>query len=100
MTQAVLFMAILPLALLLVLLFVLISGHLSERARVRIQWALMLTVYPVMILHFGWQAWERQQRADWLEFSLFLAAALIFALQLVQSVRSGTLFPRFRSQRA
>ncbi len=94
MTQAILFMAILPLALLLVLLFVLISGHLSEGSRVRIQWIMMLTVYPLLILHFGWQAWERQQIADWRGFSLFLAAALFFALQLVLSVRSGSFFPR------
>ena len=98
MTQAILFMAIVPLALLLVLLFALISGYLSEGTRVRIQWAMILTVYPLMILHFGWQAWERQQRADWPGFSLFLVAAGIFAFQFVLSLRSGILFPRFRSR--
>ena len=100
MTQAILFMAILPLALLLVLLFVLVSGHLSEGTRVRIQWALMLTLYPLMILYFGWQGWERQQLADWRGFSLYLAGALALAVQLVLAVRSGTLFPRFRDQKA
>ena len=98
MTQAILFMAIVPLALLLVLLFAFISGYLSEVTRVRIQCAITLTAYPLMVLHFGWQAWERQQLADWRGFSLFLAAALFLALQLVLSVRSGSFFPRSGNQ--
>ena len=100
MTQAILFMAIVPLALLLVLLFALISGHLGEGTRVRIQWALILTVYPLMILHFGWQAWERQQRGDRLGFSIFLVPVGILAIQFVLSLRSGVLFPRFKARKA
>ena len=100
MTQAVLFMAIVPIAVLLVLLFTLVSGYLSERTRVRVQWAMILTLYPVMILHFSWQAWERQQRADWFGVAMYLIATGILAIQFVLSLRSGKLSPRFRSQKA
>ena len=82
---------------LLVLLFALISGYLSEGVRVRIQWAMILTVYPLMILHFGWQAWERQQRADWFGVAMYLIATGILAIQFVLSLRSGVLFPRFKA---
>lgn len=100
MTQALFFMALVPFAILLVLLFALISGRLSEGARGRLQWAMILTVYPLMILHFGWQAWERQQRADWPGFGVFLVAAGVFAIQFVLSLRSGLLFPRFTTGKA
>lgn len=98
MTQAVLFMAIVPLALLLVLLFAFISGYLSDVTRVRIQWAITLTGYPLLVLYFGWQAWERQQLADWRGLGLYLAAALILALQLVLSVRSVSFLRRSGNQ--
>ncbi len=97
MTPAFLFMAIVPFALLMVLVFAMVSGRLSEGVRNRVQWTLILTVYPLMILHFGWQAWERQQGADWPGFGIFLVATGILAIQFVFSLRSGVLFPRFRS---
>lgn len=97
MTQAILFTAIVPLALLLVLAFVLLSGRMSEGLRKRVEFALTLIVYPVFILHWSWQAWDHQQQADWLEVCLYLGLAVLFAVQFVLALRSRTPFPRFRS---
>ena len=100
MTQAILFMAIVPAALGSILLFAMVTGYVSERARERIQWAMVLTGYPLMILHFGWEAWERQQRAEWLGFSLFLIGSGIFAAQFIQWLRSGAVLSGLRNQKA
>ena len=96
MTAAILFMAIVPLALLLVLAFTLLSGRMSEGLRKRVQHALILTVYPLLILHWLWQAWERWQTGEWLGLGMYLAIAALFAVQFVISLRTGVLFPRFR----
>ncbi|MBU1540192.1 MAG: hypothetical protein KKA37_08075 [Alphaproteobacteria bacterium] len=100
MTQAVLFMAIVPAALGAVLLFALVTGYVSERVRERIQWAMVLTGHPLAVIWFGWEAWERQQRAEWLGFSLFLLGAGLFAAQFIQWLRSGALSSGFRNQKA
>ncbi|KQY82501.1 MULTISPECIES: hypothetical protein [unclassified Brevundimonas] len=100
MIQAILFMAIVPLAILLVLAFTLLSGRMSDSMRDRVQRALILTVYPLLILHWLWQAWERWQTAEWLGLGMYIAIAALFAVQFVISLRTGVLFPRFRTPRA
>jgi predicted Na+-dependent transporter len=97
--QGLLFMAIVPFALAMVLVFAHISGRMSQRLRCRLEWAMVATLYPLMILYFSWRAWEAWQRADWIEFSLPLVAAVIFSAHFVLSLRSGSLFPRFRNQK-
>ena len=98
MTQAILFTAIVPLALLMVLAFVLLSGRMSEGVRKRVELGLTLTIYPVFILYWAWQAWDNQRQGDWLGVGLMLFLVGLFAIQFVVALRSGTLFPRFRSR--
>ncbi|HEY0598719.1 hypothetical protein [Brevundimonas sp.] len=99
MIQGLLFMAIVPFALAMVLAFAHISGRMSQRLRTRVEWAMMATLYPLMILYFFWRAWGAWQRADWIEFSLPLVAAVILSAQFVLSLRSGSFFPRVRNQK-
>ncbi|WP_332639104.1 hypothetical protein [Brevundimonas sp.] len=95
MTSAILFMAIVPLALLLVLAFTLLSGRMSETLRKRVEPGLILTVYPALILYWAWQAWTDQQRGDWAGFGLMAGVGCLFAIQFVVALRSRTLFPRY-----
>lgn len=98
MTQAILFTAIIPLALLMVLAFVLLSGRMSEGVRKRVELGLTLIVYPVFVLYWAWQAWDNQQQGDWVGVGLMLILVGLFAVQFVLAPRSRTLFPRFRSR--
>ncbi|RZJ00219.1 MAG: hypothetical protein EON90_08220 [Brevundimonas sp.] len=100
MTAAILFMAFVPLSLLLVLAFVLLSGRMSEALRKRVELGLILTVYPVFILHWAWQAWTDQQRGDWSEFGLMVGVCCLFAIQFVVALRTRTLFPRYGHPKA
>ena len=95
MTQAILFMAVVPLALLLVLAFVLLSGRMSEKLRKRLELSLIISIYPVFILHWAWQAWSNHQRADWSGFGLMLAMVGVFIIHFAMALRSRTLFPRY-----
>ncbi|WP_332677764.1 hypothetical protein [Brevundimonas sp.] len=96
MTQAILFTALVPLALLLVLGFVLLSGRMSETVRRRVELGLILIAYPAFILTWAWQAWEYQQEGDWFMVSIMLVLIGSFAVQFVLALRTRTLFPRFR----
>lgn len=95
MTQAVLFMAIVPLALLLMLAFVLLRGRMSEGVRRRAELGLTLILYPAFILNWAWQAWNDEQQGDWFGFSMMLILVGVFAVQFVLALRTRTLFPRF-----
>lgn len=100
MISSILFMAIVPLSLLLVLAFTLLSGRMSDEMRKRVELGLTLIVYPVFIVYWAWQAWENRQQAEWLGFSLYLGLTCLFAVQFVLALRSRSLFPRFRSPKA
>lgn len=100
MTQAVLFMAIVPAALGAILLFALVTGYVSERTRDRLKWALTATLYPLLMLHFSWLAWDAAQQPDALEFSLYLFATVIFTVQLTLWLRSDGLVPSARKEKA
>lgn len=100
MTSAILFMSILPLALLLVLAFVLLSGRMSETLRKRIELGLTLILYPAFLLTWAWQALEYQQQGDWFRFSAMLVLVGVFSVQFVLALRTRTLFPRFRTPKA
>lgn len=96
MIEAILFMAIVPLALLLMLAFVLLKSRMSEGTRKRAELGLTLVFYPAFILSWAWQAWEYQQQGDWFRVGLYLVLVGVFAVQFVLALRSRTLFPRFR----
>ncbi|KQY75262.1 hypothetical protein [Brevundimonas sp. Root1423] len=96
MTQAILFTALVPLALLLVLGFVLLSGRMSEAVRRRVELGLILIAYPAFILTWASQAWAYQQEGDWFMVSIMLVLIASFAVQFVLALRTRTLFPRFR----
>ncbi|MDI1325452.1 MAG: hypothetical protein PSV23_01510 [Brevundimonas sp.] len=98
MTLAILFTALVPAALLMVLAFVLLSGRMSDGLRRRVELGLILIFYPVVILTWAWQAWDNQRQGDWLGFGLMLILVAAFATQFVLALRSRTLFPRFRSR--
>ncbi len=100
MTSAILFMAIVPLALLLVLAFVLLSGRMSETVRKRVELCLILIAYPALILTWAWQARDDQRVGDWAGFGLNLALVCVFAIQFVVALRSRTLFPRYGRPKA
>ncbi|WP_332659971.1 hypothetical protein [Brevundimonas sp.] len=100
MISAIVFMAIVPLALLLVLTFTLLSGRMSETLRKRVELGLILTVYPAFILHWAWQAWTDQQRGDWSSFGLMAGLGCLFAVQFVVALRTRTLFPRYGHPKA
>ena len=100
MTWAILFMAMVPLALLLVLAFVLLSGRMSETVRKRVELGLILIAYPALILTWAWQAWADQRGGDWASFGLNLALVCVFAIQFVAALRSRTLFPRYGHPKA
>ena len=100
MTWAILFMAIVPLALLLVLAFVLLSGRMSEAVRKRVELALILIVYPALILTWVWKVWDDQRAGDWVGFGLNLALVCVFAIQFFAALRSRTLFPRYGHPKA
>ncbi|MFA4894053.1 hypothetical protein [Brevundimonas sp.] len=95
MTLAILFTALVPAALLMVLAFVLLSGRMSDGLRRRVELGLILIFYPVVILTWAWQAWDNQRQGDWLGFGLMLILVAVFATQFVLALRSRTLFPRF-----
>lgn len=100
MTSAILFTAIVPLALLLVLAFVLLSGRMSETVRKRVELGLILIAYPAFILTWAWQAWDSQRVSDWAGFGLNLILVCVFAVQFVVALRSRTLFPRYGQAKA
>ena len=100
MISAILFMALVPLALMLVLAFTLLSGRMSETTRKRVELGLILIVYPAFILTWAWQAWDYQQQADWFRASMYLVLVGAFAVQFVVALRSRTLFPRYRQPKA
>ncbi|HVL41407.1 MAG TPA: hypothetical protein VM348_04560 [Brevundimonas sp.] len=100
MIASILFMAIVPLALLLVLAFTLLRGRMSETLRKRVELGLILTVYPAFILHWAWQAWTDHQRGDWSSFGLMVGIGCLFAVQFVVALRTRTLFPRYGHPKA
>lgn len=95
MIQAILFTALVPAALLMVLAFVLLSPRMSDGLRRRAELALTLIFYPVVILTWAWQAWDNQREGDWFAFGMMLILVGVFAAQFVLALRSRTLFPRF-----
>lgn len=97
MSQAIVFMVMVPLALLLVLAFNLLKDRMSEMVRKRVELGLILIIYPAFILTWAWQAWDYQQRSDWPGFWLKLALVVLFTIQFVSAARSGVLFPHFRN---
>lgn len=100
MTSAILFMAIVPLALVLVFVFSLLEGRMSEGLRKRVGLGLTLLLYPALILTFAWQAWDNQQAGDPFGCGVMLVLVCLFTIQFVLAVRTGTLFPRFRTPKA
>jgi uncharacterized membrane protein len=100
MISAILMMAIVPLALLLVLAFTLMSGRLSEALRKRVELGLILIVYPALILTSAWRAWDDQRVSDWAGLGLSLALVCLFTIQFVVALRTRTLFPRYRQPKA
>jgi len=99
-TKAILFTALVPLALLLVLGFSLLGSRMSETMRKRVELALTLLVYPAMILSGVFWAWDNYQDHDWAGVGLMVAFACMFAIQFVVALRSRTLFPRYRQPKA
>ena len=68
MTWAVLFMAMVPLALLLVLAFVLLSGRMSTRLRNIVAGCGLV----VAVSGLGWTLFSSAARGDWFRFAFFL----------------------------
>jgi len=91
MTKALLFTAVIPLALLAVLALVLISGRLSPTVRRRAEWTTALVALPAFGLYFCWQAWDSVRAGDRLIAGLYVVAAICMLAQVVIAVRSGRL---------
>ena len=68
MTSAILFMAIVPLALLLVLALVLLSGRMSPRLRNIVAGCGLV----VAVIGLGWSLFASAARGDWFRFAFFL----------------------------
>lgn len=100
MTQAILFTALVPLALVLVLAFNLLGRRMSETMRKRVELALTLLVYPAMIASGVFWAWDNYNDRDWAGVAIMVALAGVFAIQFVVALRSRTLFPRYRQPKA
>lgn len=100
MIAALLFTAIVPLALLLVLAINLLGGRMSETMRKRVELGLTLLVYPAIILSGAWWAWDNYQESDWSGFGLMLALVGVFTIQFIVALRSRTLFPRYGQAKA
>jgi len=94
---AILFMAIVPLALLLVLAFNLLSGRMRETMRKPVALGLTLVLYPAFILSGAWWARDNYHEGDWVGFGMMLTLAGVFAIQFVVALRTRSLFPRFRT---
>jgi len=87
MTQAVLFTALIPIALLAVLGLVLISGRLKAGARDRIERLLTVMVYPALVFFWAWEAWDSAQSRDWLLAAGFAFAAACMMIQAAILIR-------------
>jgi uncharacterized membrane protein YcjF (UPF0283 family) len=99
-TTAILFMAFVPVPLLLVLAFVALGDRMSEPMRKRVELGLTLLLYPALILSGALWAWDNYQEADWVGFGMMLALAGMFAIQFVVALRTRTLFPRYGHPKA
>lgn len=97
MTQAIFFMALVPLALLVVLAFVLLRSRMKEDTRKRVEIVLTCVIYPAVILSSAWQAWVNWRQGEWSSAGMMAALVGLFAIQFVLALRSRSLFPRFRN---
>jgi len=67
-TSSILFMSIVPLAILLVLAFVLLSGRMSPRLRNIIAGCGLV----VAVIVLGWSIWASAARGDWFRLAFFV----------------------------
>ncbi len=93
MTQAVIFMAIVPVALLMVLGLVLFGGRLRPETRVRVERAMAGVFYPLITLYWLWRSATFAGEGNLLGAVAMIVVAGVFGWMGVQAVRSGRLAP-------
>ena len=92
MTQAVLFTALIPIALLGVLGIVLVSGKLSPVARTTVERVMTVLMYGTLIIVASIRAGDYARDADWLMVTALALAAGCFAVNGFLALRRGRLF--------
>ncbi|MFJ6023634.1 hypothetical protein ACIQC9_03440 [Brevundimonas sp. NPDC092305] len=92
MTQALLFTALIPLALLGVLALVVASGRISPKVRAGIERVMAILLYGTLMRTMGVRAGDYAKDADWFMVAVLVAAAGCFGVNAVLALRRGRLF--------
>ena len=93
MTQAVLFMAIVPFALAMVLGLALFGGRLKPDTRVKVERAMAAVFYPLITLYWLWRSATFAGEGASVAALAMIVVAGMFGWMGLQAVRSGRLAP-------
>ena len=93
MTQAILFMAIVPVALLMVLALVLFGGRLKPETRMKVERIMAAVLYPLVTLYWLWRAASFAGEGNVVGALAMVTVAAVFGWMGLQSVRAGRLAP-------
>lgn len=93
MTQAVLFMAILPFALAMVLGLALFGGRLKPDTRIKVERGMAAVFYPLITLYWLWRAYDFAGEGRGINAAMMVGVGCLFAWMGVRAVRSGHLAP-------
>ena len=93
MTQAVLFMAIVPVALAMVLALVLFGSRLKPETRTRVERAMAAVFYPLITLYWLWRAYDFAGEGRGINAAMMIGVGCLFAWMGVRAVRTGRLAP-------
>ena len=91
MTQALLFTALIPLALLGVLALVVVSGRISPKGRAGIERVMAILLYGTLIGMVGVRAGDYAREGDWFMVAVLVVAAACFGVNAVLALRRGRL---------
>lgn len=96
MTQAVLFMAIVPIALAMVLALVLFGDRLKPERRTRVERIMAAILYPLITVYWLWRAADLAGDGAVVAAAAMLMVAALFGWIGVQALRTGRLAPYAR----
>jgi hypothetical protein len=82
-----------PIVLVALLVFVLISGRLPDAARVRIERVLGWLFWPLVTVYWTWRAVEFGLQGEWISMALMGAVAVVFGAQGLTAIRQGRFLP-------